>query len=106
MAYSVNRTQGFESDLDDALAYLAGELKSPQAALSLIDEMENAIAFLGSQPYSHAVSRKPRFAERSYREHFVKGYVIVYRIIGEEVLFLRFFHQGQMYERFVMEWNQ
>ncbi|MFR7651900.1 hypothetical protein [Eggerthella lenta] len=32
--------------------------------------------------------------------------MIVYRIAEEEVLFLRFFHQAQMYERFVMEWER
>ncbi|MCC2784998.1 type II toxin-antitoxin system RelE/ParE family toxin [Eggerthella lenta] len=36
----------------------------------------------------------------------MKGYVIVYRIAEEEVLLLRFFHQAQMYERFVMEWER
>ena len=54
----------------------------------------------------HPRERGLRFGDFAYRERFIKGYVIVYRIAEEEVLLLRFFHQAQMYERFVMEWER
>lgn len=70
-----------------------------------MQEVDRAKALLAAQPFIHAASKKPRLGGFAYREHFVKGYVIVYRIAGEEILFLRFFHQARLYERFVMEWN-
>ena len=70
-----------------------------------MQEVDRAKALLAAQPFIHAASKKLRLGGFAYREHFVKGYVIVYRIAGEEVLFLRFFHQARLYERFVMEWN-
>lgn len=60
---------------------------------------------LASHPYVDAVSDKPGFAEGRYREHLAHNYVIVYKVIEDEVVFLRFFHQTQLYQRFVMEWE-
>lgn len=71
-----------------------------------MQEVDSAKTLLVAQPFIHAESNKSRLGDLAYREHFIKGYVIVYRVAGEEVLFLRFFHQSQLYERFVMEWER
>lgn len=70
-----------------------------------MQEVDRAKALLVEQPFIHAVSKKLHLSDRAYREHFVLNYVIVYQIGDDEVLFLRFFHQSQLYERFVMEWE-
>lgn len=106
MGYSARVAEAFEDDLFEVLAYLIESHGANDAAGCIMQEVDRAKTLLTEQPFIHAVSSKPRFAERSYREHFIKGYVIVYRIVGEEVLFLRLFHQAQLYERFVMEWDQ
>ena len=53
------------------------------------------------QPFIHALSRKPHLRGSDCREHPVENYVVVYRVEGEEVLFLRLFHQRQLYDRAV-----
>ena len=105
MAYTVDRTQAFEDDFDESLDYLANELKSPQAAMTLIDEVEYALHVLEKSPFLYAVSRKPFLSAYGYREYHVKKYVMVYRVDDNVVSLLRFFHQTQLYERFVMDWE-
>ena len=102
MAFAVERTEAFEADLDEVVTYLIGEGVS-QAALALLDEVENAIESLGSNPYLHAISRKPALRNRELREFLVKRHVIVYEVAGEDVVLLRLFHQMRYYERFLME---
>ena len=106
MGYSVRITEAFEEDLFDVLTYLIETRGAHGAAERIMREVDGAKALLVTQPFIHAVSKKSRFGDFAYREHFIKGYVIVYRIAEEEVLFLRFFHQAQLYERFVMEWER
>lgn len=72
MAYTVDRTQAFEDDFDESLDYLANELKSPQAAMTLIDEVEYALHVLEKSPFLYAVSRKPFLSPYGYREYHVK----------------------------------
>lgn len=98
MVYAVNKTESFENDYDGALKYLVEVLKSPQAALSLLGEVDNAIGLLSENPFVHAVSSKPTLHARNAREHFVRNCVIVYRIEGDQALFVRMFHQTQLYE--------
>ncbi|WP_270296484.1 type II toxin-antitoxin system RelE/ParE family toxin [Eggerthella sinensis] len=106
MGYSVRVTEAFEDDLFGVLAYLIEACGANGAAERIVQEVDRAKALLAVQPFIRAASKKSRLGDFAYREHFIKGYVIVYRMSGEEVLFLRFFHQTQLYERFVMEWDQ
>lgn len=101
MGYSVNRTEAFEADLESAAFYLTAQLHSPQAARALFDAIEKAIGILGEVPFIHALSRKPHLRESGCREHPVESYVVVYRVEGDEVVFLRLFHQRQLYDRAV-----
>ena len=105
MAYEVDRALSFEEDLNAAASYLIEELGSPQSASSLFDEVEHAIEVLEEMPFIHAVSKRLNLREWAYREYPVKNYVIIYRVEGDKVYFLRLFHQTQLYERFVSDWS-
>lgn len=106
MGYTINKSLHFECDYDDILAYLVDDLKSPRAALALINEMDKVIDFLETTPFANSVSMKPALTKNEYREKMVKSYVVVYRVQGQIVHLVRMFHQTQRYERFVMEWEQ
>lgn len=106
MEYSVRVTEAFEDDLFDVLAYLIETCGANGAAERVLQEVDSAKALLAVQPFIRAESRKARLRDISYCEYFIMGYVIVYRIAGDEVLFLRFFHQTQLYECLVMEWDR
>lgn len=101
MAYSFLATAAFERDYDSTLAYLVYKLKSPQAALRLMDEMDASISKIMFNPFINAVSLKPTLRALEYREEFVTGYVMVYRVEEDAVVAKRLFHMGQAYERYV-----
>lgn len=98
MAFTVERTDSFEHDLDGVIAYLVDDLKAPNAALNLLNAVEDAIALLGEMPYLHSLSTKKGLETGFCREHLVKNHVIVYRAEDNRVIFLRLFHQQQFYE--------
>lgn len=100
MAYKIKRTDAFASDFEEAVGYLVLELKSPQAAENLIRELRDRSEILEHNPYVYAVSRRPVLRARGIRELLVRSYVAIYVVEGDAVIFLRFFHQTQMFERF------
>ena len=98
-------TTAFEEDVHNALLYIETVLASPQAAQKLMKAIDKEILRIATQPFICAISAKPYLKEHEYRECFVNHYVIIYRLHGEEIVFLRLFHQSQHYERFVMSWS-
>ncbi len=100
MACEVIRTTDFEADLDEVVRYLAMTLASPAAARNIVNQAERAELLVSDNPYMCPVSQKPLFNARQYREYFLHGYVIVYRTNGHRAIFLRLFHQSQVY------WNR
>lgn len=101
MAYSFVATAAFERDYDEALAYLVYNLKSPQAATRLMDEMDASVEKLSDNPFLNAVSTKPTLMALEYREEFVTRYVMLYRVEGADVVAKRLFHMSQDYEEYV-----
>lgn len=101
MAFRVRITEGFEADLFDTLTYLSENLSAPMAAQRFMQGVDAAEALLVCQPFIHALSRKPHLRGSGCREHPVESYVVVYRVEGDEVVFLRLFHQRQLYDRAV-----
>ena len=98
MVYNVVRTDSFENDYDRILGYLCHVLNSPSAASRLMDEVGHAAEAVEHTPFVRTISSKPHLAERELREYFILGYVIVYQVIGDQVVFVRMFHQSQLYD--------
>ncbi len=105
MASEVRVTEAFETDLLDALSYLSNSLHAPNAAERLMRAVDAAKELLAENPYIDAVSERLGQGGRSYREHFVMSYAIVYKVEEKTVWLLRLFHQRQSYGRFVVEWR-
>ena len=101
MACSFVATAAFERDYDETIAYLVYNLKSPQAAARLIDKMDGAVAKITDNPLINAISRKPTLRALEYREEFVLGYVMLYRVEEDAVVAKRLFHMSQNYEEYV-----
>ena len=101
MVFKSRVTEAFEDDLVNTLRYLSERLASPRAAENLMHKVDVAEELLICQPFLHAVSRKPNLHSYDCRECLVDNYVIVYRVVGDEVVFLRLFHQTQLYDRLI-----
>ena len=81
--YDVSLYARAYQDLDEIYAYIAGALLNPTAAIGLIDELEQAIFGLEQYPERGDLRRTGAYANRGYRQLFVKNYVIIYRVLKE-----------------------
>lgn len=70
-------------DLDDIYRYIAEELLVPSIAGEIVDSLEKAIISLEDFPERGAVRKTGIYANRGYRQLFVRNYVIIYRIVKE-----------------------
>ncbi|MGC4019031.1 MAG: type II toxin-antitoxin system RelE/ParE family toxin [Muricomes sp.] len=67
-------------DLDGIYHHIADEFKEVGTAEKMADLLEAAILGLDEMPYRGAVRRVGAFANRGYRQMYVKNFTIVYRI--------------------------
>lgn len=82
--YTVKLYAHANQDLDGIYTYIAKKLLEPDAALNMIDELENAIFSLEQLPERGAIRRTGTYANGDYRQLFVKNYVIIYRVLKEK----------------------
>lgn len=78
--YTVQLLSRALRDLDDIYAYIAGNLLEPGTAGSMIDALEEGILSLETMPYRCPERRVGVYANKGYRQLFVKNYVIIFRI--------------------------
>lgn len=71
----------------------------------MLNAVGRAAEILERTPYINAVSQEISKEGLDYRKCLVLGYIIVYKVTRDEVIFLRMFHQSQDYERHVIEWD-
>ncbi len=74
--------------IDAIYGYITKELQSQIDAENLIDKLEEVIFSLESMPYRHPRRRTGIYANKEYRQVFVKNFCLVYRIdeIKKEVI--------------------
>lgn len=78
--YTVKLMQRASGDLDDIYNHIADDFKEIGTAEKMADVLEDAILSLAEMPYRGSVRRTGAFANRGYRQLFVKNFTIVYRI--------------------------
>ncbi len=78
--YNVMLKKKAVSDIDSIYEYISLELQNPDAAIKLVDELENAIFTLESLPYRGTERRIGMFANRGYRQLFINNFTIIYRV--------------------------
>lgn len=78
--YTIKLMQRASSDLDDIYHHIADDFKETGTAEKMAEALEDAILSLDEMPYRGAVRRTGAFANRGYRQLFVKNFTIVYRI--------------------------
>ena len=78
--YNVKLMQRASVDLDDIYNHIADDLKEIGTAEKMAAALENAILSLDEMPYRGSIRRTGAFANRGYRQLFVKNFTIVYRI--------------------------
>lgn len=67
-------------DLDAIYVYIARSLQEPTTALDLVTLIEQEILSLETMPYRYPTRKTGAYANRGYRQLFIKNYVVVYRV--------------------------
>jgi len=78
--YSAKLLASAYRNLDEIYSYIATELQAEQAALHLINKLEEAILSLEVMPQRGAKRLAGAYANKGYRQLFIKNFTIVYRI--------------------------
>ena len=82
--YSVKLYARAIRDLEEIFKYIANNISEPLAAEKMIDALENAIVNLEYFPERGAIRQKGIYANKNYRQLFVKNYVIIYKVLKEQ----------------------
>ncbi len=88
-----------DRDLNEIIGYIMYDLKSPDAATNLLDEIEACYDNLKTNPLMYAKCSDMRLAKAGYRKALIKNYLLIYRF--EESLnavqVARIFYGGRNY---------
>ena len=82
--YSVKLYARAIRDLEEIFKYIANNISEPLAAEKMIDALENAIVNLEYFPERGAIRQNGIYANKNYRQLFVKNYVIIYKVLKEQ----------------------
>ncbi len=70
-------------DLEGIYKYIKTEFKETRTALEMVKLIEESILKLDTLPNRGAIRKVGIYANKAYRQIFVKNYVIIYRIVEE-----------------------
>jgi toxin ParE1/3/4 len=95
MTYKIHITKAAERDLIAAADYIEFGLYNPTAANALLDEVDERICALSTQPKRYAIVDDPILREWHIRFLPVKNYLVFYTVSDEEqtVMIVRFLYR-------------
>jgi addiction module RelE/StbE family toxin len=67
-------------DIDSIYEYVALELQNVDAASKLVEKLETAVISLELLPYRGTERKIGMFANKGYRQIFLKNFTIIYRV--------------------------
>ena len=83
--YEIKYLPSFYHELDAIVDYITFTLKTPRAALNLIDELEKSINNLKEFPFARRLYRPIKPLATEYRILTVKNYLVFYVVLEEIV---------------------
>lgn len=82
--YNVKLLPKAYQELDGIYRYIRDEFKELETAKQMVESLEEVILSLDLMPYRGAIRKIGAFANKGYRQLFIKNYTIIYRI-NEEI---------------------
>lgn len=103
MAYRSDWTQTAHADVIGIVDYMAEALRNPGAATSFLDQLEERVAEIETNPLACEFSRDPILRQRGYRKAVVGSYLLLYTVDEQRdvILIARVFYSGRDYARLV-----
>ena len=81
--YQVMLLSKARRDLDSIYAHIANTFLEPGTAEGMIDALETGILSLEEMPYRCSERKHGIYANKGYRQLFIKSYTVIYRIDEE-----------------------
>ena len=78
--YNVKLLPKAYRDIDQIYGYISKELKVPETAKKIVESFEEKILSLEDFPHRGAERKVGAYANKGYRQLFVKNFTIIYRI--------------------------
>lgn len=78
--YNVQILKRAYNNIDEIYAYISKELVAPDAAIKLVEKLEEAINSLELMPRRFPFRRTGLYSNRGYRQVFIDNYTIIFRI--------------------------
>ena len=91
------------TDLHESTSHIADTLKVPQAAMDLLDTLDNSISRLQQFPYSCKIYQAEEPIETEYRMLSVKNYLVFYVVTENTVEIHRIIYARMDYNKFIGE---
>ena len=93
MVYNIEVADRAEKQIENAIQYLAVNLKSIQAAKNLMEDINQAFALLEAFEASFSFYEDSYLASKEYRKYALKkhDYLIIYRVEENTVYLVVFF---------------
>ena len=90
--YPVTYLPVAESDLSEAIDYIANKLNAPAAARNLLTEYEKTVQRIAEFPYACELYRTDRPMRDEIRMAHIKNYILYYAVFPDRVEIRRFIH--------------
>lgn len=99
--YALNIYPRAQADMDDIFRYISEELCNPDAAVNLMDAMEEALDRICQNPLICPLIGSSMIRDKTLRKLLVKNYIIFYRPIEstEEIQVVRVLYGMMDYEK-------
>ena len=101
MHYNLIISQRAEEMLDEIVNYLIQHLKSRQAALRLLKDLEQVYCRLKENPYQFPICKEDYLTKKEYRVVPLKNinYILIFKVLNDTVCVLGIFHQLEQYNK-------
>ncbi len=88
--YKVLLTNKAVDDIDNIYDYIANDLSVSSTAISIANNIEDAILSLAYLPTRGSIRKVGNFVGKNYRQLFIGSYIIVYKVeeINKQVIIL------------------
>lgn len=86
-------------DLHAIFDYISGELSAPQAAIRLLDKIDQSVSRLSTFPYSCEKAKDVFLSKKGYRLLVVDNYIVFYIVINDTVRIRRVLYKKSSYEQ-------
>lgn len=93
--YKIRYLPLFEKDLTEIIFYISNILNNPNAAESLIDDVEFAILERSKSPLSFEPYHSSKKRKNPYYRIYVKNYVVYYVVIDDVMEIRRLLYKGR-----------